>query len=209
MRKAKKRGESPAGRSSSRIPSGVSAVTTVSSAFPGTARFSPISLSLVAHWGRLKPVSLTVRHKFRHPSAPSFRSADGERVRSLSSMVQTKGLTCARCGMRYGGCWGCRWRQRCSRDATTTRNAFGGNPSPGMNGTPGNTLALTSAGRLVSFDRASPMMATAFNVTGLQSGEDTDGHRHSSGRPERRRHLRPQQHGPPLHAQQDSRARRL
>jgi hypothetical protein len=51
-------------------------------------------------------------------------------------------------------------------------NTFGGNPSPGnMNGTPGNTFALTSAGRLVSFDRASPMMASAFNVTGLQSGE--------------------------------------
>jgi hypothetical protein len=52
-------------------------------------------------------------------------------------------------------------------------NAFGGNNmTPGnMNATPGNTYALTSAGRLVSFDRASPAIASAFNVTGLQSGE--------------------------------------
>lgn len=52
-------------------------------------------------------------------------------------------------------------------------DAFGGNNmTPGnMNGTPGNTFALTSTGRLVSFDRASPTITSAFNITGLQSGE--------------------------------------
>jgi hypothetical protein len=52
-------------------------------------------------------------------------------------------------------------------------DAFGGNnPSPGtMNPVSGNTIALTSNGRLVSFDRASPTIATGVNVSGLQSGE--------------------------------------
>ena len=53
-------------------------------------------------------------------------------------------------------------------------NAFGGNnntPAGQVTGTPGNTYALTSTGRLITFDRASPMLATAMNVTGLQSGE--------------------------------------
>ena len=52
-------------------------------------------------------------------------------------------------------------------------NAFGGNnTAPGnMTGTPGNTFALTSTGRILSFDRASPAIATAYNVTGLQSGD--------------------------------------
>ncbi len=52
-------------------------------------------------------------------------------------------------------------------------NAFGGNTTPPgtMPGTPGNAFGLTSAGRLISFDRASPTLATAMNVTGLQSGE--------------------------------------
>ncbi|MEJ1966913.1 MAG: DUF4394 domain-containing protein [Gammaproteobacteria bacterium] len=53
-------------------------------------------------------------------------------------------------------------------------NAFGGNntPPPGsVTGPPGNTYALTSTGRLITFDRASPTLKTAMNVTGLQSGE--------------------------------------
>jgi len=53
-------------------------------------------------------------------------------------------------------------------------DAFGGNntPVPGnMPGTPGNTVALTSTGRIISFDRASPTITQAFNVTGLRSGE--------------------------------------
>jgi hypothetical protein len=52
-------------------------------------------------------------------------------------------------------------------------NAFGGNNTPPgqVTGTPGNTYALTSTGRLITFDRASPMIATAMAVTGLQSGE--------------------------------------
>lgn len=53
-------------------------------------------------------------------------------------------------------------------------NAFGGNnmaPPGNMNGTPGNVLALTTGGRIVTFDRASPSTATAVAVTGLQGGE--------------------------------------
>ena len=53
-------------------------------------------------------------------------------------------------------------------------NAFGGgnNTAPGnMTGTPGNTFALTSTGRIISFDRAAPTITTAYNVTGLQSGD--------------------------------------
>jgi hypothetical protein len=52
-------------------------------------------------------------------------------------------------------------------------SAFGGNnTAPGnMSGTPGNTYALTTTGRIISFDRASPAISTAYNVTGLQSGE--------------------------------------
>jgi trimeric autotransporter adhesin len=53
-------------------------------------------------------------------------------------------------------------------------NAFGGgsNTAPGtVTGTPGNTYALTSTGRILSFDRASPMISTAFNITGLRSGD--------------------------------------
>src|SRR4051812_19344526 len=52
-------------------------------------------------------------------------------------------------------------------------NAFGGSTAtPGtMTGTPGNTFALTSAGRLVTFDRAAPSIGTAMTVSGLQSGE--------------------------------------
>jgi len=48
-----------------------------------------------------------------------------------------------------------------------------GNAPPGTSpGTaPGNTFAITSSGRLVSFDRAAPALATAVNVTGLASGE--------------------------------------
>ena len=52
-------------------------------------------------------------------------------------------------------------------------DAFGGNNmTPGqVTGTPGNTYALTSTGRLITFDRASPTLATAMTVTGLQNGE--------------------------------------
>jgi hypothetical protein len=53
-------------------------------------------------------------------------------------------------------------------------NVFGGNnnnPSNGMNPVSGNTYAYTSAGRLLTFDRANPAATSAVNVTGLQSGE--------------------------------------
>ena len=53
-------------------------------------------------------------------------------------------------------------------------SAFGGNnnTAPGnMTGTPGNTYALTTTGRIISFDRASPTITTAYNVTGLASGD--------------------------------------
>jgi hypothetical protein len=53
-------------------------------------------------------------------------------------------------------------------------NAFGGNnntPPGNMTGTPGNTFAMTTTGRLISFNRASPAIATAMTVTGLQNGE--------------------------------------
>jgi uncharacterized protein DUF4394 len=53
--------------------------------------------------------------------------------------------------------------------------AFGGNgsnaPPPGMGVTSGDTFGLTSTGRLVTFDRASPSLDTAVAITGLQSGE--------------------------------------
>lgn len=51
-------------------------------------------------------------------------------------------------------------------------NSFGGNnPAPGMNGTAGSIYALTSTGRLVTFNSTSPAVATAMSITGLQSGE--------------------------------------
>jgi hypothetical protein len=50
-------------------------------------------------------------------------------------------------------------------------NAFRG-PSNVTPGTPGNTFALTTAGRLVTFDRASPTLGNnAFTISGLQAGE--------------------------------------
>jgi hypothetical protein len=56
-------------------------------------------------------------------------------------------------------------------------DAFGGNPAaPGnMTGTPGNTYALTTTGRIISFDRAAPAITTAFTVTGLLSAESLIG----------------------------------
>jgi hypothetical protein len=52
-------------------------------------------------------------------------------------------------------------------------SAFGGSaaPPPGMGVTSGDTFGLTSSGRLVTFDRASPTLDTAVAITGLQSGE--------------------------------------
>jgi hypothetical protein len=50
-------------------------------------------------------------------------------------------------------------------------NAFGGSAAPGMGGTPGNTFALTTGGRLIAFDRASPATMSAVAITGLQTGE--------------------------------------
>ena len=44
-------------------------------------------------------------------------------------------------------------------------------PAPAPAPTPGDTFGLTSTGRLVTFDRASPSVDTALNITGLQSGE--------------------------------------
>jgi len=47
----------------------------------------------------------------------------------------------------------------------------GNNPPGGMTGTPGNTFALTTNGRLITFDRASPATSTSTAITGLQGGE--------------------------------------
>ncbi len=44
-------------------------------------------------------------------------------------------------------------------------------PPPGAGVTSGDTYALTSAGRLVTFDRADPALDTAIEISGLQSGE--------------------------------------
>jgi len=52
-------------------------------------------------------------------------------------------------------------------------NAFGPtNPPPGnVTGTPGNTFGLTTSGRLITFNRASPSLGTAMTITGLQPNE--------------------------------------
>jgi len=52
-------------------------------------------------------------------------------------------------------------------------DVFGGNnPPPGnVTGTPGNTFGLTTSGRLITFNRASPALATAATITGLQPSE--------------------------------------
>lgn len=44
-------------------------------------------------------------------------------------------------------------------------------PPPGSGVTSGDTYALTSSGRLVTFDRANPALDTAIAISGLQSGE--------------------------------------
>src|SRR3954470_21972960 len=99
MRKAKKRGDSPAGRSSSRIPSGVSAVTTVSSAFPGTAAILHYFAEPCRALGTPAPDSLTCDTNFDiHPHLLSVEQTVSD-FRSLCSADLYKGLTCARCGM--------------------------------------------------------------------------------------------------------------
>jgi hypothetical protein len=44
-------------------------------------------------------------------------------------------------------------------------------PAPGAGVTSGDTIAVTSTGRLVTFDRADPALDTAIAITGLQAGE--------------------------------------
>jgi trimeric autotransporter adhesin len=44
-------------------------------------------------------------------------------------------------------------------------------PSPSPSPTAGDTLALTSANRLITFNRSSPALRTAVNISGLQTGE--------------------------------------
>lgn len=44
-------------------------------------------------------------------------------------------------------------------------------PAPGAGVTSGDTIAITSTGRLVTFDRADPALDTAIAVTGLQASE--------------------------------------
>ena len=44
-------------------------------------------------------------------------------------------------------------------------------PAPAPAPTPGDTFGLTSANRLVTFNRAAPAVRTAVAITGLQSGE--------------------------------------
>jgi trimeric autotransporter adhesin len=55
-------------------------------------------------------------------------------------------------------------------DGSIFRNGNGNTPPPG-NLTSGNVLGITSAGRLVTFDRASPTVSTAVTISGLQNGE--------------------------------------
>src|SRR5689334_22616319 len=50
-------------------------------------------------------------------------------------------------------------------------NDNNGPPPPSGSVTSGDVFGITSAGRLVTFYRASPMLSTAVAVTGLQSGE--------------------------------------
>jgi hypothetical protein len=50
-----------------------------------------------------------------------------------------------------------------------------GVPAPGPGVTSGDTYAITSTGRLVTFDRADPALDTAIAVTGLQSSETVVG----------------------------------
>jgi hypothetical protein len=50
-------------------------------------------------------------------------------------------------------------------------NNNNGVPPPGMGVTAGDVFAVTSANRLVTFNRAAPALSTAVNITGLQSGE--------------------------------------
>ncbi|HLA73321.1 MAG TPA: DUF4394 domain-containing protein, partial [Steroidobacteraceae bacterium] len=46
-----------------------------------------------------------------------------------------------------------------------------GVPAPGVGVTSGDTFAVTSTGRLVTFDRADPALDTAIAISGLQAGE--------------------------------------
>jgi hypothetical protein len=48
-------------------------------------------------------------------------------------------------------------------------------PAPGAGVTSGDTFGVTSAGRLVTFDRADPALDTAIAITGLQAGETIAG----------------------------------
>ena len=50
-----------------------------------------------------------------------------------------------------------------------------GVPAPGAGVTSGDTYAVTSTGRLVTFDRAAPALDTAIAISGLQSGETVVG----------------------------------
>ena len=56
-------------------------------------------------------------------------------------------------------------------DDDVFQNNNGGVPPPSNNVTSGDVFGVTSAGRLVTFNRASPALSTAVGVTGLQSGE--------------------------------------
>jgi len=59
----------------------------------------------------------------------------------------------------------------CDDDIFRSSNNNNGVPPPSGNVTSGDVFGVTSAGRLVTFNRASPTLSTAVGITGLQSGE--------------------------------------
>jgi hypothetical protein len=56
-------------------------------------------------------------------------------------------------------------------DDDDNNGAFNGVPPPSGGVTSGDVFAVTSAGRLVTFNRAAPALSTAVAITGLMSGE--------------------------------------
>ena len=59
----------------------------------------------------------------------------------------------------------------CSNNDDNTPAPAPMQPAPAPAPTPGDTFGLTSANRLVTFNRAAPSVRTAVAITGLQSGE--------------------------------------
>ena len=57
----------------------------------------------------------------------------------------------------------------CDDDIFSSSNRNNGVPPPSGNVTSGDVFGITSAGRLVTFNRAAPALSTAVAITGLQS----------------------------------------